>query len=54
MGCGLQTSEPGGGGGKRLGEGVFNREIQDLAGFDRSCVCATSILHPVLRVVLGS
>ena len=36
------------------GAGGFYREIQDLAGFDRNCVCATSLLSLVFRVVQGS
>lgn len=36
------------------GAGGFYREKQDLAGFDRNCVLAASLLCPVFRVVPGS
>ena len=37
-------------------EGVWGsyREIQDLAGFDKNCILAVSLLCQVFRVVLGS
>lgn len=33
------------------GTGALHREIQAPAGFDRNCVCATSLLPQIFRVV---
>lgn len=44
----FKTASPPGG---RGGVGVVYREIQDLAGFDRNCGHAASLLCRVFRVV---